>query len=84
MEKELIIKIVSNVMDILPSSRHSITFDMYRDREMTVYVHCTLDTNSFITDSRSISKKAEYPMFEKWLNGWKAIIETERDFDDLD
>ena len=82
MDKELILKIVSNVMEILPSSRHTVTFDMYTNQSITVYIHCMQDTNSFVSDSRSIDSKEEYPRFNKWLTGWKSIIETERDFDE--
>lgn len=82
MEKELVLKVVSNVMEILPSSRHTVTFDMYTDKSITVYIHCTLDTNTFVTDSKSIGSKEEYPQFNKWLTGWKAIIETEREYDE--
>ncbi len=82
MDKELVLKIVSNVMDILPSSRHAVTFDMYTDRSITVYIHCMQDTNRFVSDSRSLYSKNEYSEFNKWLTGWKAIIETEREYDE--
>ena len=82
MDKEFILKLISKALDILPSSRHTVTFDMHMDRSLTVYIHCTLDTNTFIIDSKTISNKSEYPQFNKWLKGWTCIIETEREYDE--
>ena len=82
MKKETLLKLISKALDIEPSSRHSVTLDVYRDRSLTVYIHCSLETNTFVTDSKSISSQDGYSQFYKWLNGWEAIIETERDFDE--
>ena len=83
MSKETLLKLISKALDIQPSSRHSVTLDVYRDRSLTVYVHCTLETNTFITDSKSIGSRDGYSQFDKWLTGWQAIIETEREQDEI-
>lgn len=82
MKKETLLKLISKALDIQPSSRHSVTLDIYKDKSLTIYIHCTLETNTFVTDSKSISSQDGYPQFNKWLTGWTAIIETEREEDE--
>ena len=87
MTKEVLLKIANDVIDIGQSKKHYASVDICTQNtafQATVYILSCNDmgVSNGITDSRRFAIDSDYHLQKKWLTGWKAIIETERDFND--
>lgn len=82
MKNEIILKIVEAAMEIGKSSKHYVSIDISYGKGFPVIVYIHNEEFDGIADTRSFSTDSSYEMHLKWLTGWKAIIETEREEDE--
>lgn len=82
MKNEIIMKIVEAALEIGKSSRHHVSIDINNGKGFPVIVYIHNEGYNEISDRREFSNDSSYEMHKKWLIGWKAIIETEREEDE--
>ena len=82
MDKSNVIKLVDAAMDIGESSKHFVSVSLSTSSDnFTAIVYIMNKGYKGVKDTKYFNSETALRTNKEWLNGWKAIIEMERDED---